>query len=221
MIEENNTRQGFIEDEEFERLKAAASDLFMRVLLELAYTYSWRRSELLGLRVRQVNLVSRTIRLDPGTTKNKEGREVVMTGKVETLLRAAVAGKRPDDHVITWDRGRSKGKPVRDFRDAWAKLFRDAGVEAKLLHDMRRSGVKALRRAGVPESVIMATSGMKSNSIFRRYAIVSSADQRQAIELLELARERNRIEAAKALLRTPSTDPLEENAAGTESPKLN
>jgi hypothetical protein len=53
---------------------------------------------------------------------------------------------------------------------------------------MRRSAAKALRRAGVPESVIMATGGWRTAAMFRRYASVSSADQRDAMELLETAR---------------------------------
>jgi hypothetical protein len=53
---------------------------------------------------------------------------------------------------------------------------------------MRRSAAKALRAAGVPESVIMATGGWRTASMLRRYAIVSSADQRAAVEMLERAR---------------------------------
>jgi integrase len=60
-----------------------------------------------------------------------------------------------------------------------------------IVHDLRRSAAKALRRAGVPESVIMATGGWKTPAMFRRYAIVSSADQRAAVEALEKARAEN------------------------------
>lgn len=38
---------------------------------------------------------------NPGTTKNGEGREVVMTPEVEELLRAAVANKKPKDSMFT------------------------------------------------------------------------------------------------------------------------
>jgi integrase len=59
---------------------------------------------------------------------------------------------------------------------------------AGIPHDFRRSAAKAARRAGVPEPVIMAMGGWKTPSMFRRYAIVSSADQRAAVEMI--ARER-------------------------------
>jgi integrase len=207
MFKENNARQGFVEQDEFTRMAAEAhlDGLWMRALLEVAYTYGWRRGEMLGLQVRQVDLHARTIRLDPGTTKNGEGREVVMTPEVEELLRAAVANKKPSDSVFT----REDGKPIKDFRGAWRNLCvraetghlvcrkcGSAPVAVKcecggarkyvglIPHDFRRSAAKAARRAGVPESVIMAMGGWKTPSMFRRYAIVSSADQRAAVEMI-------------------------------------
>ena len=60
-----------------------------------------------------------------------------------------------------------------------------------IIHDLRRSAAKALRRAGVSESVIMATGGWKTPAMFRRYAIVSSADQRAFVGALEKARAEN------------------------------
>jgi integrase len=211
MFKENNARQGFVEQDEFTRMAAEAhlDGLWMRALIEVAYTYGWRRGEMLGLKVRQVDLHSRTIRLDPGTTKNGEGREVVMTPEVEELLRAAVMKKKPTDCVFT----REDGKPIKDFRGAWRNLCVRAGTGGwkcrkcaaalaavkcecggvrkyvgLIPHDFRRSAAKAARRAGVPESVIMAMGGWKTPSMFRRYAIVSSADQRAAVEMI--ARER-------------------------------
>jgi integrase len=123
MLKEANVRQGFVEDVEFSRLAAEASELWLRAFLELGFTYGWRRSELVGLRVRQVSFAAGTIRLDPGTTKNGEGREVTMTAKVASLLREATAGKGPDDFVLT-----RRGKPIRDFRQTWRTLCVRAGL---------------------------------------------------------------------------------------------
>jgi len=222
MLKEQNTRTGFVEEKDYAQLTAGATELWLRTLLELAYTYGWRRGELLSLRVRQNNFEQRTIRLDPGTTKNDEGREVAMTPKVYALLRSACEGKGPNDFVLT----REKGSPVRDFRDAWYELCVKVGLgkffcancaqpvvlvqkryecaqcnkkltkdelryEGRILHDMRRSAAKSLRAAGVPESVIMATGGWKTAAMFRRYAIVSSADQRAAMDALERWRAQN------------------------------
>jgi hypothetical protein len=48
-----------------------------------------------------------------------------------------------------------------------------------------------LRRAGVPESVAQKIGGWKTAQMFKRYDIVSGADQRDAIVKLEQARERD------------------------------
>jgi integrase len=157
------------------------------------------------LQVRQVDLVARTIRLDPGTTKNGEGREVVMRLEVEELLRAAVAEMKPKGSVFT----REDGKPIKDFRGAWRNLcvragtgrweYRQCGAAIARVkcecggvrkyvglipHSFQRSAAKAARCAGVSESVIMAMGGWKTPSMFRRYAIVSSADQRATVEMI-------------------------------------
>jgi integrase len=151
--------------------------------------YGWRKSEMLGLRVKQVDLRNGTIRLNPGTTKNKAGREVTCTEKVAELLRECIAGKSKDDYVLT----RASGKRIKEFRGAWRALFAAAGVEERLPHDLRRSAAKALRRAGVPETVIMSMGGWKTRKVFERFAIVSASDQREAVKLLQVAREASRV----------------------------
>jgi integrase len=189
MLKEDNARRGFVTDADFGRLAAGAGALWLRTFLELAFTYGWRRGELTELRVRQLDFAHRTVRLDPGTTKNGEGREVAMTARVEELLRATVAGKSPEDFVLT----RPGGARVGDFRKAWRGLCARAGLPGLLVHDLRRSAAKALRAAGVPESVIMSTGGWRTASMFRRYAIVSGADNRAAVEALERARAENQV----------------------------
>jgi integrase len=218
MLKEENVRTGFVEDADFSRLAAEASELWLRTFLELGFTYGWRKGELLGLRVRQVNLPNRTIRLDHGTTKNGEGREVMMTAKVAELLRQAVAGKGPDDFVLTRkieQGGRTVNRPVRSLRAAWRNLCLRAGLgefvcrkceraapnrkqcecggrgrkyRGLIPHDLRRSAAKAARLAGVAESVIMDTGGWKTAAMFRRYDIKSRRDQQAYVEALEKSR---------------------------------
>jgi integrase len=186
-LKENNVRQGFVTPEQFAKLVAHCSDLWLRAMLETAYSYGWRVSELLSLRVGQVDLVARTIRLEPGTTKNREGREVTIeSGTLLQLLRHCVEGKRPEDHVFT--RGNN---PVRDFRKSWENLCTAAGVPALLFHDLRRSAARNLRAAGVPEEVIMRIAGWKTSSVFKRYAIVDQKDIRAALQQLERSRQKH------------------------------
>lgn len=183
-LEEKNTRTNFIEDAGFEALTASCSELWLRLFIEIAYSFGWRKSEILNLRVGQVSFAARTIRLDPCTTKNDEGREVPMTARIYVLARQAAAGKSKDDFLLT----RDDGKPVRSFRQTWSNLTKAAGLEGTFVHDMRRSGARQLRSAGVPESVVQKIGGWKTASMFKRYAIVSDADARNAISRLEQAR---------------------------------
>src|ERR1017187_9946739 len=81
MLRENNTRTGFLESKQHDSLAAETGKigLWLRAMFEVGYTYGWRHEELLDLRARQVNLSTGTIRLEPGTPKNSEGREGSMT----------------------------------------------------------------------------------------------------------------------------------------------
>jgi integrase len=195
MLRENNIRTGFLEGKQHDCLAAETGKigLWLRAMFETGCTYGWRHEELLALRVREVNLVAGTIRLEPGTTKNTEGREVSMTLPVRTLLTQCIHGKGQDDHVFT----REDGKPVRDFRGAWASACEAAKVPNLLFHDLRRTAARNLRRAGVAEGVIMKIGGWKTRSVFERYAIVSQTDIRDAMTKLEAGQQSDKADAAR------------------------
>jgi integrase len=179
-LREDNVRTGFLEDAQYQKL-VEGSDLWFRAMVEVGRTYGWRISELREMKVAQVNLLSRTIRLEPGTTKNGEGREVSMTKTVYELLAGCVSGKGAADYVFT----RPDGKPVRDFREQWRNACETAGVPRLLFHDLRRTAARNLRRAGVAEGVIMKIGGWRTRSVFERYAIVAQSDIKDAMSKLE------------------------------------
>ena len=112
-LKENNARTGFLTDSQRDALAAecAKVGLWLRAMFEVGCSYCWRVSEVKNLRVRHVDIGSCTIRLDPGTTKNDQGR-VVKFERGSTLcelLSACVHGKYADDFVFT----REDRKPVR------------------------------------------------------------------------------------------------------------
>lgn len=162
------------------------------------------------------------------------------------LLRATCDGKQKDDHVFTRDDGKpikdfrgawrnmyvragvgeyrcagcgEPWQPVKEFgRRRCGCGSKNRKYKGLIPHDSRRSAAKALRRAGVPESVIMATGGWKTASMFRRYAIVSETDQRDAMLLLEKARAEARRQALTPL--NPSAAITEPDATDTKGPSI-
>jgi integrase len=150
-------------------------------MMATAYRFGFRKSELLNLRVGQIDLLQRTIRLNAGETKSGNGRVVKLTGDVYVLLQACIAGKESTDYVFT----RPDGKPILDFRERWSHLTASAGCAGLLFHDLRRSAVRGMVRAGIPEVVCMKISGHKTRSVFDRYNVVTENDLADAALKIE------------------------------------
>ena len=114
-------------------------------------------------------------RLNPGETKNGEGRTVSLTAEYYELVLQMVRGKQAGDFLLTQE----NGKRVKDSREMWEML-----VAAKLRglrpQDLRRSAVRNMARRGATEQVAMRISGQTTASVFRRSDIVSEADLAEA-----------------------------------------
>lgn len=185
MLQENNIRTGFFEHGDFLALRDALPDYFKSVVT-FAYYTGWRKQEILSLRWNQVDLTARTIRLDPGTTKSGEGRNIALDGELLEVIEgqwerrkvAEIPGQSPT-LLCPYVFHRS-GKPIRDFRDAWDKACKETGLAGKLFHDFRRTAVRNMVRASIPERVAMMISGHKTRAVFERYNIVSEEDLKEA-----------------------------------------
>ena len=125
LVKENNVRRGYVEQAVYERMavEALKEGLWLRALLEAAYTYGWRKSELIGLEVSHLDFGPRpTMRLYD--SKNGEGRVVPIMSNVLPLFAALCAGKKQNEYVFT----RQDGNPVKDFRFAWQNMCIRAAV---------------------------------------------------------------------------------------------
>jgi integrase len=98
---------------------------------------------------------------------------------LERLREATDKLECAQDRVIPWVFHRD-GQPIRDFRTAWRKATKAAGLIGRIPHDFRRTSVRNLERAGVPRSAAMKMVGHQTESIYRRYAIVDEAMLRDA-----------------------------------------
>jgi integrase len=177
MLKENNTRKGFFEHQEYITLLTALPT-FLRPVVTFGYKTGWRRSEILALTWDRVDLKERTVRLEADETKNSEARTIYMDDELLKLIQIRRLRKhRGCEHVFHRD-----GKRIKDFRRVWEKGCQAAGVEGKLFHDLRRTGVRNMVRAGIQEQVAMMISGHKTRAVFDRYNIVSPDDLKQAAE---------------------------------------
>jgi integrase len=177
-LREADARTGFMEDSQYRKLLEYCPELWFRAIVELGRTFGWRRTEITGLKVSQIDLLQRTIRLEPGTTKNREGRCVTMTDALYVLISACVRGKAESDAVFT----RPDGSPVISYRGLWKNACIFAGCPGLLFHDLRRTMARNMLRAGVPEKVIMAIGGWKTRAVFDRYSIIRQDDIAMAME---------------------------------------
>src|SRR5262249_34034546 len=176
-------RAGFVTREQFDTFRKRLPEQ-LRVSMTVAYTFGWRKREVLDLKKHQYNSQDGTLRLDPGTTKNGEGRVVKVTPELRALLDTQVARvrelERRLERVIPWLfphlEGALAGQRVSDPRKAWESACKVAGLPGLLIHDLRRSAVRNMEQASVPRSVAMKLAGHKTENVYRRYANVSEAD---------------------------------------------
>jgi integrase len=185
-------RGGFFERSQYEAVRRRLEP-DLQVAVTVAYTFGWRmQSEVLRLERRHLDLEAGTLRLDPGMAKNEEGRVVYLTPELRTLLGEQLERvrdlERSRKEIVPWlfpHRGpRLAGQRIRDFRKAWTEACMAAGVPGAYRHDFRRTAVRNLVNAGVPERVAMSITGHKTRSVFDRYHIVSPGDLQEATRRL-------------------------------------
>jgi integrase len=183
-----NARSGFFEEDEIRRVLEHLPT-HVKPVVQFAYLTGWRIGEVMPLRWSQVDFRSRTVRLEPGTTKNDEGRVFpfgALPALASVLKRQRALTKlveREQGRVVQWVFHR-RGDPIKSFRGAWKTACQKAGLENRLVHDLRRTAVRNLERAGVPRSVAMKLTGHKTESVYRRYAIVSESDLSEGVQKL-------------------------------------
>jgi integrase len=78
-----------------------------------------------------------------------------------------------------------RGKPIASFRKAFKAAAAEAGISGLLPHDMRRSAVRNFRRAGLSGNEGMKLSGHETDSVYRRYDIISDEDLAESMNRVQ------------------------------------
>jgi integrase len=185
MLQESNVRTGFFEPDEFQSVRDALPQ-HLQGVVTFAYLTGWRiASEVLPLQWARVNRNAHTVRLDPGSTKNGRGRTLDYSDNADLCN---LIDQQWKEHERLAGKGKlcpfvfnRSGKELKNFRKAWSSACTKAGVPGKLLHDFRRTAVRNMVRAGVPEHSAMHVTGHLTRSVFDRYDVTNGADVRAAI----------------------------------------
>jgi len=185
LLKEAEPRQGFLEHDKFAKLYAELPER-LRAFVLFLYTTGCRTGEAKKLTWSQIDWTEQVLRVEAEQTKNNVARTIPIADDVVRLLKATPESKRIGLLF-----------PVGCFRKAWINACCRAGLgtrtkgpqnggyghyEGLIPHDLRRSAVRNLRKAGIGETVSMSVSGHKTAEVFRRYNITSTEDQRDAIQ---------------------------------------
>jgi integrase len=181
MLKESNVRTGFFEHKDFEKLKMKLPP-YLKGFATVAYRTGVRLQEIADIKWDQVDLENRIIRLEVGTTKNDDGRIIPLDNELFNIVRYQrklwMANGCAVDYVFP---NHNNTGQIRQIRRAWLTACKKAGVGKRLFHDFRRTAIRDMIRAGVPEQVAMKISGHKTRSTFERYNIVNERDVQEAM----------------------------------------
>lgn len=180
LLKEPPARRGFLKLDDFNRLLAALPE-HLRPLVTFLYYCGVRLGEALQIAWKQVDLNAALIRLEDEQTKTGEARTVPLPDVLIDMLRKL----EPTDGPVFC---------ATNLRKEWVKACAAVGLgtlgdgwhyQGLIIHDLRRSAVRNLIAAGVPEKVCMAITGHKTRTVFDRYHIVDTTDVKRAMRRVE------------------------------------
>lgn len=169
-------RQGFTNKGDLDAVLASLTDADVREYIAWAFWTGMRRSEISQLTWTAFDRETWMLALPGRITKNGKPRKLALEGIYRDILKRRLSARRLDCPLIF----HRNGMPMGDFRKAWARACKTAGVAGLLFHDLRRTAVRNMVRAGVDTKVVKAISGHKTDAVFERYNITDDEDLRAA-----------------------------------------
>lgn len=118
------------------------------------------------------------LRIPASVTKNRKTRSLPLPGTLRTLIERRLHGRRLDTPLIFHRTCKgTPGRPVYDITDLWVAALKAARLPKRMLfHDLRRSAVRTLVKAGVDRGQAMKISGHATEAMFKRYADIFTDD---------------------------------------------
>jgi integrase len=168
-LQENNIRMRTLTEGEFNDLLNAC-DLHIHPVVAMAYYMGMRYSEILLLAWPEVDLKKGFIRLSAQRTKTDCSRVIPIHPKVKTMLENLPRGLHTDRVFL------KEGKPFGWMKHSFKAACKRAGIENFTFHDLRHCALNNLRKAENDYFKIMAMSGHKTMSVFKRYNLVTEEE---------------------------------------------
>jgi len=148
----------------------------LKLALVIAYHTGCRPGEEMSLQWPDINLASGEITIRAEHAKNKKHRVLPIYGDMTGALKRQKSEHDDKYPTLEWVFHDGNGTRLRTFHKAWRSACDRAKLDGRLFHDLRRSAVRNMMRAGIPEKTAMAISDHRTRRLFDRYNIVTDKD---------------------------------------------
>ena len=178
-LKEGNERNRILSSEEWKSYKANCPHWYLPIAMT-AFLTGMRRGEIVNLSPSRIDLKEGFIRLRAEDTKTGYGRSIPIHPELMEVLQR-VLKVRPLNLDRVFHRN---GNPIKEstFREAHEATCKKAGIENFLFHDFRRVCVNRWRKQGHNYFKIMAASGHKTISVFKRYNMVDESELKTLVQ---------------------------------------
>jgi len=209
-IGNSNKRVGFFEEAEYDAmLKVCNPD--MRDVLMFGHGSGWRLGEILPL-TWQDNFDHGANVIRIFTSKSGKGRSLPLDalGDVSEMLQMRLFTRKDSEDASSYIFSHKGGLyNAKSFNRHWQEACRETGV-SRHFHDMRRTVVRNLTRAGVHRAIAKGITGHQTDSIFDRYDICTESDITAALKKVTNYRESAKPHLSKSVSKQiyiPEGDP--------------
>ena len=154
-------------------------------MARIALYTGMRAGEIKSLTRSQVDLDKRTVHLTE--TKNGSSRTVPLSRQATEVFHVTLNNPvRPlDTDLIFWgEPGRDGVRRSYEFRPAWSRTLKKAGIEGLRFHDLRHEAVSRLVEAGLGDQEVSTISGHKSMQMLKRYTHLRAEDLVERLDQL-------------------------------------
>ena len=186
MLRKNaNRRTRILSLDEYDRL-IEHLPAYLKPIIATGFYTGMRRSEILSLTWEKVDLKARVIHLEATDTKDQEARDIPICDELYAVLRL-IPRNIHDSHVFLY-----AGRSIKSIRKGLLSACEKADIvygrfekNGFIFHDLRHTFNTNMRKAGVPESVIMEITGHSTRDMFDRYNKIDGKGTRKAVDQLQ------------------------------------